>query len=259
MRIFAIADPHLSKRDPKPMDIFGGNWQGHPEVFFERWQEIVGEKDLVLIPGDISWAMHLEDALEDLNDIAALNGQKLLLRGNHDYWWASISQLREALPEGMFALQNDAFRFEAESGESESGAGVVIAGARAWNCPDSFDFDTKDEKIYLREVERLKLSLAAAQKLLKEGDKLIVMLHFPPTNFRLEPSLFTTLIAEHNPDILVYGHIHGLDTTKENAPKILVDFKDILDTSKEQSNSKTEIHFVAADALSFRPALLLEL
>ena len=260
MRIFAIADPHLSKCDPKPMDIFGGNWQGHPEVFFERWQEIVAEDDLVLVPGDISWAMHLEEAMHDLNDIAALNGQKVLLRGNHDYWWAAIGKLREALPEGMFAVQNDALRFEAESG-----AGVVIAGARGWNCPDSFDFDADDEKIYLREAERLKLSIAAAQKLLKEGDKFIVMMHFPPTNFRLEPSLYTTLIAEHNPDFLVYGHVHGLDSldttldkkldssSQNNAPKILLDFKDISKTSK------TEIQFVAADALEFRPAFLLEL
>ena len=256
MRIFAIADPHLSKCHPKPMDIFGGNWQGHPEIFFERWQEVVNENDLVLIPGDISWAMHLEEAMEDLADIAALNGKKLLLRGNHDYWWNSISKVRNALPDDMYALQNDAFRFEAESG-----AGVVIAGTRAWNCPESFDFDSKDEKIYLREAERLKLSLAEAQKLLQEGDKLIVMLHFPPTNFRLEPSLFTTLIAEHNPDILVYGHVHGFEknsfeldnNTKENAPKILLDFKSISQTSK------TVIHFVAADALAFRPQLLLEL
>ena len=296
MRIFAIADPHLSKGDPKPMDIFGGNWEGHPDVFFERWQDVVGEDDLVLIPGDISWAMRLEGAMLDLNDIAALNGQKVLLRGNHDYWWDSIGKLRKALPKGMFAIQNDALRFE-----SETGAGFVIAGARGWNCPDSFDFGEKDEKIYLREVERLKLSLLAAQKLLVEGDKLIVMLHFPPTNFRLEPSHFTTLIAEHNPDILVYGHIHGLDTTKENAPKILLDFKDIIgfenpagsedpadfeDSTRFESpanfqdtvsfekttgledavnlknttsTSKTKIYFVAADALAFKPALLLEL
>jgi len=185
MRIFAIADPHLSKSDPKPMDIFGGNWQGHPEVFFERWQEVVGEKDLVLIPGDISWAMHLKNAMYDLNDIAELNGQKLLLRGNHDYWWDAIGKVRKALPERMYALQNDAFRFETEPDKSESSKGVVIAGTRGWNCPESFDFDTNDEKIYLREVERLKLSLAAAKKLLQEGDKFIVMLHFPPTNFRL--------------------------------------------------------------------------
>ncbi len=266
MRIFAIADPHLSKGDPKPMDIFGGNWEGHPEVFFERWQDVVGKDDLVLVPGDISWAMRLEGAMLDLNDIAALNGQKVLLRGNHDYWWDSIGKLREALPEGMFAIQNDALRFE-----SENGAGFVIAGARGWNCPDSFDFSEKDEKIYLREVERLKLSLLAAQKLLVAGDKLLVMLHFPPTNFKLEPSLFTTLIAEYNPDILVYGHVHGLnsfattsDTTKDcssqsNAPKILLDFRDILDFDDTSFNSKTKIHFVAADALAFKPALLLEL
>ena len=94
------------------MDIFGGNWQGHPEVFFARWREVVCEDDVVLIPGDISWAMSLEDALFDLRDIAALPGHKLILRGNHDYWWSSISKVRKALPARMQALQHDAFAWD---------------------------------------------------------------------------------------------------------------------------------------------------
>lgn len=155
MRLFAIADPHLSRADPKPMTIFGPSWEGHPDAFFQGWREVVGEHDIVLVPGDVSWAMRLEEAMLDLRDIADLPGRKVLLRGNHDYWWPSISKLRRALPAGMYAVQNDALALD----------GVVIAGARGWICPGSHGFGEQDEKIYRREVERLRLSLQAAARL----------------------------------------------------------------------------------------------
>lgn len=230
MRVFAIADPHLSGAEPKPMDIFGGNWQGHPELFFERWRETVASEDIVLVPGDISWAMRLEDALHDLRDIAALPGKKVLLRGNHDYWWPSINKLRSSLPEGMYALQNDALSLD----------GVVIAGTRGWLSPGSYDFTQEDEKIYRRELERLRLSLEAAKKL--EGRARVVMLHYPPTNARLEPSGFTELILAAKPDALVFGHVHGEEPTA-----ILPELGDI------------KVFFVAADALRFKPREVLEL
>lgn len=222
MRLFAIADPHLSRANPKPMDIFGGNWQGHPEAFFAGWREVVTEEDIVLIPGDISWAMRLEEALPDLEDIAALPGKKVLLRGNHDYWWASVSKVRKVLPPNMYVIQNDALLLD----------DLVIAGTRGWVCPGSYEFTAEDQKIYEREVERLKLSLQAAKKL--KGKKLVVMLHFPLTNARLEPSGFTELILEAKPDAVVFGHIHGEKLTLPDLVPIAV-------------------HFVAADALGFRP------
>ena len=230
MRVFAIADPHLSRADSKPMTIFGPNWEGHPDSFFEGWREVVGEEDLVLVPGDLSWALKLEDALLDLRDIGDLPGRTVILRGNHDYWWPSLSKLRAALPEGMHAIQNDALLID----------GVVLAGSRGWVCPGSHGFSEQDEKIYRRELERLRLSLAAARKL--SGEAFIVMLHFPPVNSRLEPSGFTELIIEAAPDALVFGHVHG------EAPEMLVpDLPGI------------ETHFVAADALGFRPRLVLQL
>ncbi|MDZ7705876.1 MAG: metallophosphoesterase [Trueperaceae bacterium] len=227
MRIFAIADPHLSRADPKPMDIFGGNWEGHPDAFFEGWREVVRDGDLVLVPGDISWAMKLGEALLDLRDLADLPGDKVLLRGNHDYWWPSISKLRAALPAGMYAVQNDALRF----------GDVVIAGTRGWVCPGGHGFSEQDEKIYRRELDRLRLSLAEAKKL--GGEKLIVMLHYPPTNVRLEPSGFTDILLKHAPDVLVFGHLHGDDRVIRELGAI-------------------DVHFVAADALRFRPELVLE-
>ncbi len=234
MRVFAIADPHLSRASPKPMGIFGGNWEGHPEIFFTKWQEIVQEDDLVLIPGDISWAMNLNEALLDLQDIAALKGKKVLLRGNHDYWWNSIGKVRKALPNRMYAIQNDALRFVGKE------AGVIIAGTRGWVCPNDFEFTEQDKKIYLREIERLKLSLQAAKKLRLAGDKLIVMLHYPPTNSLLEPSKLTKIIQDAAPDALAFGHLHGKDVTQviNNLDNIAV-------------------HFVAADALRFKPRFIL--
>lgn len=226
MRVLAIADPHLSGNQPKPMDVFGSNWEGHPERFFAGWRDTVRDDDLVLVPGDISWALRLEDALTDLNDIAALPGTKVLLRGNHDYWWPSITRLRQALPPRMHALQNDALVVR----------GIVVAGTRGWITPGSHGFTPQDDKIYRREVERLRLSLAAAARL--EGSYRVVMLHFPPTNSRLEPSGFTELIEAAAPDALVYGHVHG------EQEGLLRELGDVA------------VHFVAADALRFTPKLV---
>ena len=226
MRLFAIADPHLSRADPKPMDIFGPGWEGHPEAFFEGWRNTVADDDLVLVPGDISWAMHFEDALVDLRDIAELPGRKVLLRGNHDYWWPSISKLRAGLPDGMYAIQNDALEVD----------GVVVAGTRGWICPGSHGFEDHDDKIYRREVERLRLSLRAAERL--EGHTFVVMLHFPPTNARLERSEFVDLIEDAAPDALVFGHVHG------GREAVL------------ESMEGVDVHFVAADALQFVPKLI---
>lgn len=233
MRVFAIADPHLSKAQPKPMTIFGPGWQEHPEALFRGWAETVGEGDLVLVPGDISWAMRLEEAMPDLRDLAALPGEKLLLRGNHDYWWPAIGRLRAALPKGMYALQNDALRFGA--------ARVVVAGTRGWVSPGSLDFTAADEKIYQRELGRLTLSLEAARRLRQPGDRLLLMLHYPPTNARFEPSGFTELIAEAQPDAVVYGHLHGSETRR-----VLAEVAGV------------PLHLVAGDALGFKPRLILD-
>ncbi len=229
VRIFAIADPHLSSQNPKPMDVFGPGWEGHPEAFFEGWRRVVSPEDLVVIAGDISWAMRLEDALPDLQAIAKLPGKKVLLRGNHDYWWPSISRLRAALPEGMYAIQNDSLVI----------GGVAVAGTRGWLVPGSPEYGEQDEKIYKREVERLRLSLASLAG--KDYDKLVIALHFPPTGPDGSPTGFTNLIEQYKPDAVVYGHLHGA----ENA-WLLTNWKGI------------PFHLVAADYLRFEPKLVLE-
>ena len=226
MRIFAIGDPHLSSVKPKPMSVFGPRWAGHPDLLFQEWSRVVGERDLVMIPGDLSWAMTLQEAMPDLEAIASLPGKKVIVRGNHDYWWPSISKLRAALPDGMWVIQNDALVFD----------DIVIAGTRGWTCPGSNGFTAEDQKIYQRELQRLDLSLKAASQ--SDGSRLVVMLHYPPTNSRLEPSGFTERLIQADPEIIVYGHLH----TEQHVQVPLM--------------GKADVHFVAADALGFTPKVV---
>lgn len=203
MRVFAIGDPHLSAVDPKPMNVFGGNWDNHLERMQRAWREAVTDEDLVLIPGDISWAMHLEGAAPDLESLGCLPGRSAIIRGNHDYWWSSLSKVRSILPERMQAVQNNALDF----------GPVLVAGTRLWTSPGSQVFKSEeDEKIYRRELGRLELSLRAAEKIRREGQPLIVMLHYPPFNERTEDNDATRMLENFAADIVVYGHLHDKST-----------------------------------------------
>ncbi|HWQ58566.1 MAG TPA: metallophosphoesterase [Clostridia bacterium] len=195
MKVYCIGDLHLPGNSEKPMDVFGHAWDDHPTRIREAWRDTVESHDLVLVPGDISWAMRLEDVREDLAFIGSLPGTKLLLRGNHDYWWNSISKVRALLPEGCFALQNDAFHF----------GDFAFAGSRGWVCPGSAGFSEEEDRgIYERELIRLGLSLDAA----KPGERLLAMLHFPPFNEKRMSSGFTSLLESHGVETVVYGHLH---------------------------------------------------
>jgi uncharacterized protein len=229
VRLLAIADPHLSSHAAKPMTIFGGNWAGHPEIFFQRWRETVLEDDVVIISGDISWGLKLPDAMPDLEMIAALPGQKILVRGNHDYWWPSIGKLRAALPVNMHALQHDSIIIN----------DTAIIGTRGWTCPGNDDFDSDDEKIYARELERLKLAIASLKG--KMFTRLIVALHYPPFNARFRESGFTELLETAQADAVIFGHLHGYKPSR--LPK---EWKGI------------PLHFVACDAVNFVPQIVLE-
>ncbi len=201
MKLYAISDLHLSGHTPKPMDVFGKRWENHWERIKDAWIRTVSPEDTVLLPGDLSWAMTLEEAAVDLESIAALPGCKVLLRGNHDYWWSSVNRVRSHLPQGMLAVQNDALRL----------GDFIVCGTRGWTCPGSSSWEgSQDEKIYRREVIRLGLTLDAADRLRAPGQKIVAMLHFPPFNERREPSDFTTLLESHGVDIAVYGHLHGV-------------------------------------------------
>ena len=200
MKIFAIADLHLSLCGQKPMEIFGDSWDNYTDIIYKDWQSKVTDDDIVLIAGDISWAMYMEDFKVDLEFFNGLKGKKVFIRGNHDYWWDSISKVRANLKENMYAIQNDCIRFD----------NVLICGTRGWVVPEKNQkLDEYDQKIYNRELERTQLCLKAMEKLRKESDKVIFMIHYPPFNVAREQNEFMDLFEKYKVDTVVYGHLHG--------------------------------------------------
>ncbi len=199
MNIYAIGDLHLSGTAPKPMDIFGDHWTDHWPRISQDWQHKVTDDDMVLIPGDISWAMRLEEARCDLDEIGKLPGQKIIMRGNHDYWWGSLSQVQSLLTGRTHALQNNSFVF----------GDYVIGGTRGWLCPGNRYYSAdSDEKIYKREAGRLELSLAHARRQAPDA-RLIGMIHYPPTDQSGGHTLFTDIFEKHGAEQVVYGHLHA--------------------------------------------------
>lgn len=199
MKIFAIGDLHLSGFSPKPMDIFGDHWADHWENIKQNWKEFVNESDLVLLPGDLSWALKLSEAAPDIHEICALPGKKVLLKGNHDYWWSSLSQVQTLLSNNTQALQNNSYIF----------GDYIIAGSRGWTCPGTNQYDAQnDEKLYLREAGRLELSLKHARKIAPDAT-LIGMMHFPPSDKVGSKTLYTELFEKYGAAQVVYGHLHS--------------------------------------------------
>ena len=206
MNLFALSDLHLSLQAPfalddpqtlapaKTMGIFGDGWQDHIAKIAANWQRIVGPDDVVLVAGDISWAMTLAEAEYDLQFLGALNGRKILLRGNHDYWWHSVKKIEAVLPPGVTLLQNNAVML----------GDLAIAGCRFWTLPGSNDFSADDRKVYERELIRAELSLQAA------GEReVIFMSHFMPFNEEGDSNELIELLAAHRVSTAIYGHIHG--------------------------------------------------
>ena len=197
MDIYAISDLHLSLGTDKPMDIFG--WGDHTERIRENWCNTVKNEDFILIPGDISWGINLEEADPDFAFIESLPGKKIISKGNHDYWWSSHSKVKSLLSNQTYALQNNAYIF----------GDYVIAGTRGWLCPQNKQYDSdSDEKLYLREAARLELSLSEARKTAPDA-QLIGMMHYPPSNSEGSPSLFTELFEKYGASHVVYGHLHS--------------------------------------------------
>ncbi len=196
MKIFAISDLHLSINNPKPMDIFGPVWDNYLDKIFSDWKEKVGQDDVVLLAGDFSWAMKLDDAVADINLVGALPGKKIMIRGNHDYWWDSLSQLRSALPQNFYVIQNDSLKI----------GKYIFCGTRGW----TFD----DERLKDRELLRLEMSLKSAFQQKNDGDEIICMMHFPPYEKGYKPTQFTDLIEKYGVNKVVYGHLHGVWNNK---------------------------------------------
>ncbi|KUK10654.1 MAG: Putative phosphohydrolase [Clostridia bacterium 41_269] len=212
------------------MDIFGVQWADHHVKIEENWRRTVGENDWVLICGDISWAMDLEKAFLDLEFIARLPGKKILIRGNHDYWWKGISKLRKILPQGMFAIQNDFIPIE----------GIAVCGSRGWLLPNSNNYLPEDKKIYNRELLRAEMSLKKADG---EGfrEKLFMM-HFPPFNNGRLDAGYRELFNKYKVKWCVYGHLHGADHR----------------FAVEGNIDGIEYKFVACDYTDFTPVKILD-
>lgn len=199
MTIWAIADLHLSTVQPKPMDIFGDHWHNHAERIATAWRAQVAPDDLVLLAGDISWALKLPAALPDLYWIAALPGTKVMIRGNHDYWYPrKPAPLRKHLPESIIALGGDAVATH----------GVVVCGTRGWLTPDFVGFDpATDERIYRRELGMLDTALAHAHRLAHNNQPIIALLHFPPF-VNHHPTAFAQRLSAAGVAVCLYGHLH---------------------------------------------------
>jgi predicted phosphohydrolase len=227
MRVFAIGDLHLEGGSGKTMDRFGEKWVGHDLKIFSAWEATVRQDDLVILAGDITWATKLEDAIPDLTRIGKMNGRKLMIKGNHDYWWETKAKLKRVLDESITPLQTEAVILNR----------IAVAGTRGWVCPGDEFFAEHDQKIYEREVGRLKLALNSLAARAAEFDHLIAVLHYPPVNSKNEPSGFTELMDEYNVQCCIYGHLHGEAT----------------ESALTGVRGNTTYYLVSADYIDFRP------
>lgn len=217
MAIWAIADLHLSFGVPnKQMDVFGPQWKNYTQKIAQHWQREISQDDLVLIPGDISWALHVEEALPDLEWIHRLPGTKVLIKGNHDYWWSSLSKLKSILPPSCHLIQNNSLTWQ----------DCCIAGTRLWDVPGlnfngiidlkesagakpltEKDETSESQKIYQRELGRLETSLKSMNPACK---KRIVMTHYPPIGFNLQETEASRMLEKYHVDVCVFGHLHNV-------------------------------------------------
>lgn len=198
MSIYAISDLHLSFNTNKPMDIFG--WNNYEEKISQDWRTNVKEEDLVLLTGDFSWEMKLENTYKDFQFINNLPGKKLLLKGNHDLWWTTLKRMREFLKEKEFNnidfIYNNSYEFE----------NYIIAGTRGWNLVSE---NIDDKNIKDRELLRLENSIIDGIRKYGEDKPIIVCMHYPPLLKELKNSEFTKILEKYNVKYCLYGHLHG--------------------------------------------------
>lgn len=196
MSIFAIGDTHLSLNSDKPMNIFKG-WDDYVERLSANWQAVVEPKDTVVVMGDVSWAMSLSEAQKDFTFLNELPGQKIILKGNHDYWWNTRRKMEDFFVENGFStlhiLHNNAFLVD----------GFSICGTRGWFYDDT---QSEPEKVLLREVQRLKTSIDAGRAL---GGEPIVFLHYPPITLQQRCKPILDLLEQEKIERCFYAHLHG--------------------------------------------------
>ncbi len=230
MSIYVIADLHLSFQGNKPMNIFGEKWNDHEEKISKNWLQIVKPEDTVILPGDFSWATYLEDTKLDFKYINSLPGNKILLKGNHDYWWTTLKSMKEYLKENNFSnidfLYNNSYMVE----------GKILVGTRGWTMQET----ETSKKMLNRENERLKLSLDSALKNYGSDKEIIAFMHYPPItskNLLFNPYLeFFKTMKKYNVKSCYYGHLHGNS------------HKDAIEGIVEG----IEFHLISADYINFK-------
>ena len=224
MSIYTISDLHLSLGMDKPMDIFGNNWKNHEKKIRDNWIKKVKKEDLVLLPGDFSWAMYIEEAKKDFEYLNELPGTKLLLKGNHDYWWESIKKMREFLKNNNFKnidfIYNNSYIWENK----------IIVGTRGWS-----EQEENPEKIIRRENLRLEMSIKDGLQRFGEDKEIIVCMHYPPFNgYTKEELNLVKTMKKYNAKICIYGHVHG--EVGKDAKQGMIDGIRFIMASSDQTN-----------------------
>lgn len=226
MRLFAISDLHLSFSTDKKMDVFAG-WANYTARLFENWQKVVGKDDTVVIAGDVSWGISLEEALEDFRFLDSLNGKKIILKGNHDYWWSTASKIKS------FLIENDLQTINLLHNNCFTDGKFAVCGTRGWVYDGRSE---NDIKVISRECGRLEKSLDDAAS---SGCKPIVFLHYPPVYGDYVCDEIITVLKRYGIKKLYYGHIHGSGSF--NAP---------------QKFEGIAFKLLSADSLRFTPAMI---
>ena len=227
MSLFAIGDTHLSFGVEKPMDVFHG-WNDYEKRLESQWRSIVGDGDTVLICGDVSWGMKLDEALPDFKFLESLPGKKLLMKGNHDYWWETVSKMNRLFDDNLITSIGFLFNNAVRLGD------ISVAGTKGW----FYDSGAEDEEKALnRELCRLKLSLQQAQKL---GGEIVAFLHYPPISNRAVCEEIVDLLVEYGVRRCYYAHLHGPSIKKA----FVGDYKNI------------RFSLISGDSLGFCPKLV---
>lgn len=200
MAIYTIADLHLSFNTDKPMDIFGTNWENYEEKIKEDWLKKVKKEDYIILPGDFSWAMYLEETIKDFEFINQLPGKKILLKGNHDYWWTTVTNMRKFLKENNFEnidfLHNNSYEIENK----------IIVGTRGWVLSE----DLEDKRLTKREADRLELSIMNGIKEYGNEKEIIAFMHYPPITKNYRNTEYINVLKKYNIKKCYYGHLHSI-------------------------------------------------
>lgn len=234
LMIYTIADTHLSLTTEKPMDVFGPRWANHDRKLRENWLATVKDGDTVVLPGDISWGISLEEAVEDLKFLDALPGKKLIGKGNHDYWWTTVSKMTKFFEENgittLSFLYNNAYLAE----------NTVVCGTRGWMS--EFGVKAEDERIIRREAARLELSLTEGERLAKGAPEArkVVFLHYPVVFGDFINDEMLDVLYRHGVEDVYYGHLHNVRESQLDKEYLGIRF-----------------HLIAADYIGFMPQAIL--